>query len=78
MMPTVGKHDLSEVTIGRIRNTLELGLVELSENLLPLIAGRADLEVLTSPAAMDLDAEGNFRSKLSVAHQESGEALAKH
>ncbi len=78
MMPTVGKHDLSEVTVGRIRNTLELGLVELSENLLPLIAGRADLELLTAPAPMDLDAEGNFRSKLSVAHQESGEALAKH
>lgn len=78
MMPTVGKHDLSEVTIGRIRNTLELGLVELSENLLPVIAGRANLEVISQPQPMDLDAAGNFRSKLSPAHQESGESVATH
>lgn len=76
MMPTVGKHDLAEVTIGRIRNTLELGLVELSENLLPLIAGRAEIEVVSEPQPMDLDGEGNFRSKLSPAH--IGEPVASH
>ena len=76
MMPTVGKHDLAEVTIGRIRNTLELGLVELSENLLPLIAGRAEIEVVSEPRTMDLDGEGNFRSKLSPAHM--GEPVASH
>jgi hypothetical protein len=76
MMPTVGKHDLDEVTIGRIRNTLELGLVELSENLLPVIAGRPELEVISDPQPMDLDAEGNFRSKLAPAH--SHEPVAAH
>ena len=76
MMPTVGKHDLAEVTIGRIRNTLELGLVELSENLLPLIAGRAEIEVVSEPRPMDLDGEGNFRSKLSPTHM--GEPVASH
>ena len=76
MMPTVGKHDLSTVTIGRIRNTLELGLVELSENLLPVIAGREGLEVVREPQPMDLDAEGNFRAKLSPAH--IGEPVASH
>ena len=76
MMPTVGKHDWSEVTIGRIRNTLELGLVELSENLLPLIAGRSEIEVVSQPQLMDLDAEGNYRSKLSPAY--IGEPVASH
>ena len=76
MMPTVGKHDLAEVTIGRIRNTLELGLVELSENLLPSIAGRAEIEVVSEPRPMDLDGEGNFRSKLSPAHM--GKPVASH
>lgn len=76
MMPTVGKHNLDDVTIGRIRNTLELGLVELSENLLPVIAGRKEIEVLTEPKPMDLDAEGNFRSKLSPSHD--SETVSAH
>ncbi len=76
MMPTVGKHNLDDVTIGRIRNTLELGLVELSENLLPVIAGRKEIEVLTEPKPMDLDADGNFRSKLFPSHD--SETVSAH
>jgi hypothetical protein len=72
MMPTVGKTDLSSVTIGRVRNTLELSLAELSENLLPVIRANPRLEILTDPAPMDLDANGDFRSKLAPHHEPVG------
>src|SRR5437879_13051529 len=35
--PTVGKFDMADVTIGWIRNSLELGLIGLTENLPPQI-----------------------------------------
>jgi hypothetical protein len=68
LAPTVGKADLSQVTIGRIRNTLELSLAELSENLLPVIHSIPSLEVIEGPKPMDLDGEGNFRAKLPSPH----------
>lgn len=68
LAPTVGKADLSQVTIGRIRNTLELSLAELSENLLPVIKSIPALEILEGPKEMDLDADGNFKSKLASPH----------
>jgi hypothetical protein len=43
--PTVGKLDLDEVTYGWIRNTMELGRVALSENLLPLVERNPDLQI---------------------------------
>lgn len=64
MMPTVGKFDGADVTIGRIRNTLELSLVELSENLRAEIEANPNLEIVGGPCALDLDADGNFQSKL--------------
>src|SRR6476661_7566717 len=47
--PTVGKHDLREVTYGWIRNSLELGLLAMSENLRPQIEKNRNLEVLGAP-----------------------------
>src|SRR5256885_12699168 len=37
--PTVGKFDMTEVSIGWVRNSLELGIIALSENLLAEIQG---------------------------------------
>lgn len=65
---TVGKTDLKTVTIGRIRNTLELGLVELSENLLPEIRKNPNLEVISEPAPMDFNSQGDLTGKLSPHH----------
>lgn len=62
--PTVGKLDPKEVTLGWIKNTLELSPLALSENLLPQIRERADLEILGEPEAFELDAAGNFRTTL--------------
>ncbi|MGA2327654.1 MAG: hypothetical protein ABSH05_15325 [Bryobacteraceae bacterium] len=61
---TVGKFDPAEVTIGWIRNTMELALLALSENLLPEIRRNPNLEVLGEPRELDYDAEGNLVSPL--------------
>src|SRR5579863_10405615 len=53
--PTVGKLDLSTVTYGWIRNTMELGRLALSENLLPQIEGNPLLEV---EARIDVEFDG--------------------
>ncbi len=60
IMPTVGKFEMSEVTLGWIRNTLELGTLALSENLRPEIAKNPMLEILGEPRNMEFDGEGNL------------------
>jgi hypothetical protein len=57
---TVGKFDASDVTVAWIHNTLELGLVALSENLAPEIAKNPMLEVAGPPFEMTFDGEGNL------------------
>ena len=54
--PTVGKLDLSEVTFGWIRNTMELGRLALSENLRAAIEERTDLEI---EATVDFEFDGS-------------------
>ena len=54
--PTVGKLDLSEVTFGWIRNTMELGRLALSENLRASIEERTDLEI---EATVDFEFDGS-------------------
>jgi len=66
--PTVGKLDPKDVTLGWIKNTLELSPLALSENLLPQIKERPDLEVLGEPEAFELDPAGNFRTTLFNPH----------
>ncbi|HLH03406.1 MAG TPA: hypothetical protein VKX25_11585 [Bryobacteraceae bacterium] len=56
--PTVGKHDLSQVTYCRIRNTMELMDALVSENLLPQLNPNA--HVISEPFAMNFDANGDF------------------
>jgi hypothetical protein len=64
IMPTVGKFDMSEVTVGWIRNTLELGMIALSENLRPEIAKNPMLEILGEARNMEFDGNGNLLSPL--------------
>ena len=60
LMATVGKFDDAEITIGRIRNTLELGTVWLSENLAEEIAKNPMLEVIGPATGPEFDARGDF------------------
>ncbi len=59
IMPTVGKFEMSEVTVGWVRNTLELGTIALSENLRPEIAKNPMLEILGA-RNMEFDGDGNL------------------
>ncbi len=60
ILGTVGKLDISETTIGWIRNTLELSTLALSENLLPEIRRNPLLEVTGEPREMEFDPEGRL------------------
>jgi hypothetical protein len=60
LMATVGKFDDAEITIGRIRNTLEPGTLLLSENLGEEIAKNPALEVAGPAVEIEFDANGNF------------------
>jgi hypothetical protein len=53
--PTVGKLDLSQVTYGWIRNSMELGRIGLSENLRGQVESNPQLEI---EAAIDFEFDG--------------------
>ncbi len=76
LMPTVGKIDLADVTLGWMTNTLEIGVVKLSENLRSEIQRNPNLEILGPPEEMELDGVGNL-SKLSF-ERHSAMALSSH
>ena len=59
--PTVGKFDIAEVTIGWIRNTLELAQMALSENLRPRIERNPMLEIVSPAQEIEFDSAGNLR-----------------
>ena len=59
IMPTVGKLDLRDVTFGWIRNTMELAVLGLSENLRPEIEKNPMLEILGPARPMEFDKDGN-------------------
>lgn len=59
---TVGKFDPSEITIGWIRNTLELESLVLSENLRSRIEGNPALRITGQPFELEFDRDGNFAS----------------
>jgi hypothetical protein len=65
--PTVGRLSTAEVTLGWIRNTMELGLFAVSENLLPEFRQNPALEILVSAQELPFDAEGNLVSPLAPA-----------
>jgi hypothetical protein len=58
--PTVGKVDLSEVTYGWIKNSLELGFLKLSENLRNEVNKNPLLEIVGPAEEMEFDQAGNL------------------
>jgi hypothetical protein len=66
MAPTVGKLNMRDVTIGWIRNSLELGSLALTSNLRPQIEANGNLEI-TGEADWPFDAEGNLPQLSSIA-----------
>ena len=52
--------DLTKVRLVRIKDTLHLGEIEISEALLEEARSHPDVEVLTEPAPMAFDAHGNL------------------
>jgi hypothetical protein len=60
ILPTVGKFDLGEVTICRIRNTMELNRALVSENLLDLVRANPLCEIADGPFPMEFDSHGNL------------------
>ncbi len=69
---TVGKTDLREVTFCRIRNTMELVHMAVSENLVQHLAANAS--VVSAPFEMTFREDGN----LAEAARESGVLFASH
>jgi hypothetical protein len=59
-LSTIGLTRPEEARIVRIRNTLKLEVVEVSERCLALLRGRADVEPLGVPAPLAFDADGNL------------------
>jgi hypothetical protein len=72
--PTVGKFDMSEVTIGWFRNSLELGMMALSENLRPRIERNPMLEIVSAAQEFAFDNHGNLAGVL----EEAGRPAATH
>ncbi|HEV2445312.1 MAG TPA: hypothetical protein VGS58_05300 [Candidatus Sulfopaludibacter sp.] len=69
--PTVGKLDLGEVTYGWIRNSMELGRLALSDNLLPLIQKNPLLEV-EARIDFEFDGENNLISPFAPVPETAG------
>ena len=60
MMPTVGKFNTLDVTICRIRNTMQLSRVLLSENLRTEIEANPALKIVEGPFPFEFDADGQL------------------
>jgi hypothetical protein len=69
--PTVGRVDLSQVTIGWIRNTMELGFLKVSENLGDQIWKNPMLEIVGPAEVMEFDESGNL-GRLTLAAERAG------
>ena len=66
IMPTVGKFDSREVTIGWAKNSAKLYLMALTENLLPQIERNPLIEVLGPAAEFQFDRDGNLIGKFEA------------
>ncbi len=68
---TVGKFELSEVTVGWIRNSLDIGMLGLTENLRPLVEKDPTLEIV-STRDWPFDEKGDLPRHLPGATAGSG------
>jgi hypothetical protein len=64
---TVGKHDMADVRIGWIQNTLELTPIGLSENMRAEVEKHPLLETLEEAHDLPFDGDGNLRSGVFTA-----------
>jgi hypothetical protein len=69
--PTVGRLDLSELTFGWIRNTMELTRIAMSENMRAEIEKNASLEI-EAAIDFDFDGEGNLISPFIPMEETAG------
>jgi hypothetical protein len=58
--PTTGNHRQEDVTLGRIANSLEIGTIQLSENLRREIEASPNLEIIGEAEDLDFDRDGNL------------------
>ena len=49
-----------EITMIRIRDTLSMDTIWVSENLIPTVENMPDMQLLTEPEALQFDADGNL------------------
>jgi hypothetical protein len=71
VIATCGKLDVSECSIAWIRNTLELGELMVSENLLEELSRNPAIEITGGPQELPFDSDGNLVSLFAaeaVAH----------
>ncbi len=71
--PTVGKFDMRQLTIGWVKNSLEISPIALSENLRPEIEKNPILEILGGAQEMPFDSHGNLESMVAT-----GELVGAH
>jgi hypothetical protein len=71
LMPTVGKLDLREVTIGWIRNTMELGRLAISENMRDALERNPLIEI-ESTIDFEFDGKGNLISPFAPVEETAG------
>ena len=67
MSPTVGRLDPKEVTYAWIPNSLEIGMLAMSENLRAEIEATPHLEILSEPWVFEFDSKGDLSSMAEVA-----------
>ena len=58
--PTCGKLDLSEVTIAWIRNSMDIGELSISENLVTRVNDNPEVEIISEPRELEFDDAGNL------------------
>ena len=76
----VGRVDLSEVTYGWIKNSMELGFLWFSENLRDKIVENSTLEIVGPAQEMEVDGAGNFTGACNfsaLAAEDSAGVLAR-
>jgi hypothetical protein len=74
---TAGRVDLADVTVGWIRNTLELGSILLSENLRDEIEKNPALHIAGPPCEFLFDSEGNLPLDFHFLAEEAAAAQSK-
>ena len=67
VLPTCGHLNTEDCSIAWIRNTMELGEMMVSENLLPELRRNPDIEILGEPQELLLDDAGNLISVFEAA-----------